>query len=177
MSKEHTSRREVLDAIKAIPSLADLLSIHEGHYDYELDLEVIVYGRNYGGKKVGPYVRLLTYEPGETIINQGDWGGNTYFIVVNGQAEVYVNTNNGMQKVSDLPRGMQFGEMSILAGIPRTATVKAPAEKPIDVLEIQRPALRLLRKLPKASELLDRTYRTHGKKAYLEQLKGPLGFD
>jgi Fe-S-cluster-containing dehydrogenase component/CRP-like cAMP-binding protein len=178
MSKEHSSRRELLDALKAIPSMADLLEMHEGHFDHELDLEVIVYGRNYGGKKVGPYVRLLTYEPGEAIVREGDWGGNTFFIVVSGTAEVYVNTKNGeLTKVSDLPKGMQFGEMSILAGIPRTATVKAPAEKSVDVLEIQRPALRLLRKLPKASELLDRTYRTHGKKAYLEELKTPLRLD
>ncbi len=178
MSKEHSSRREVLDAIKAIPSMADLLVMHEGHFDHELDLEVIVYGRNYGGNKVGPYVRLLTYEPGETIINEGDWGGNTFFIVVNGKAEIFVRTkNNDMAKVSELPRGMQFGEMSVLAGIPRTATVKASVDKSIDVLEIQRPALRLLRKLPKASELLDRTYRTHGKKAFVEELRTPMGLD
>ena len=72
----------MVNAIKSIPSLADLLSTHDGHFDYELDLEVIVYGRNYGGKKVGPYVRLLTFEPGETIIKEGDWGGNTFYVAV-----------------------------------------------------------------------------------------------
>ena len=73
MPREHTSRREVLNAIQALPSIRDLLAIHDGHYEHELDLEVSVYGRNYNGKKVGPYVRLLTYEPGESIINAGDW--------------------------------------------------------------------------------------------------------
>ena len=62
MPREHKSRRDVLNAIRDLPSLKDLLSQHDGHFDHELDLEVSVYGRNYGGKKVGPYLRLLTYD-------------------------------------------------------------------------------------------------------------------
>jgi Cyclic nucleotide-binding domain len=116
MSREHSSRREILDAIQAIPSLSGLLAMHEGHYDHEIDLEVTVYGRNYSGKKVGPYVRLFTYEPGETIIQEEDWGGNSYFVVVNGKAEVFANTpKSGQVKVSEVPQGMQFGEISVLA--------------------------------------------------------------
>ena len=82
MPREHKSRREVLNAIKTLPAISALLSAHDGHYDYEIDLEVTVYGRNYGGKKVGPYFRLLNYEPGEAIITEGDWGGNTFYFVV-----------------------------------------------------------------------------------------------
>src|ERR1044071_9736091 len=95
MPKEHKSRREVLDAIESLPSLASLLSTHDGHYDYELDLEVTVYGRNYRGKKVGPYVRLLSYDPSETVINEGDWGGNTFYVVVDGSVVVFVNAPDG----------------------------------------------------------------------------------
>ena len=65
MPREHESRREVLDAIKTLPSISELLSAHDGHFDYEIDLEVVVYGRNYSGKKVGPYARLFVYGPGE----------------------------------------------------------------------------------------------------------------
>ena len=90
MSREHKSRREVVNALKSIPSMSDLLSMHEGHFEYELDLEVIVYGRNYNGKKVGPYVRLLTFEPGETIITEGEWGGNTFYVAVDGRLDVFV---------------------------------------------------------------------------------------
>lgn len=179
MAKEHKSRRELLETIGRIPSLSDLLSMHEGHYSFELDLEVIVYGRNYKGKKVGPYVRLLSFAPGEAITAEGDWGGNTFFILVGGRAEVFVGAANtteaGGARVAELKPWVQFGEMSILAGVPRNATVKAHHAEPAEILEIQRPALRLLRKLPKFREYLDRTYRSHGKDAAAEDLKSQLG--
>lgn len=153
--------------------MSDLLSTHEGHFEYELDLEVIVYGRNYNGKKVGPYVKLLTYEPGETIIGEGDWGGNTFYAVVKGRADVFQGP--GQPKVAELPPGAQFGEMSVLAGVPRNATIKAPPGQGIQILEVQRPALRLLRKLSKFGESLDKTYRLHGKRSILEKLKATTG--
>jgi Fe-S-cluster-containing dehydrogenase component/CRP-like cAMP-binding protein len=172
MPKENKSRREVINAIKTIPSISALISAHDGHYDYELDLEVTVYGRNYNGKKVGPYVKLLTYDPAEEIIKRGDWGGNTLYYVVSGLAEVFIKAPDHQElKVAELGPGTQFGEMSVLAGVPRNATVKAPSGKPVQVLEIQRPALRLLRKLPKFGENLDKTYRTHGRDAIIEQIR------
>src|SRR5262247_1838713 len=112
MPRKHESRREVLDAIRGLPSVNELLAVHDGHYEHELDLEVIVYGRNYGGKKVGPYVRLLTYDQGETIVNQGEWGGNTFFVLVRGIADVFINApNDQLLKVAELRPGTQFGEM------------------------------------------------------------------
>jgi Fe-S-cluster-containing dehydrogenase component len=168
MPQEHTSRREVLNAIKGIESISDLLASHEGHFEYELDLEVNVYGRNYNGKKVGPYLRLLSYEPGEAVITEGDWGGNTFYILVDGSLDVFVK---GDKKVAELKPGTQFGEMSVLAGVPRNATVKAPPAAVAKVLEVQRPALRLLRKLPRFAKSLDETYRSHGRNATIEEIK------
>lgn len=171
MPREHKSRREVLDAIRDLPSVNELLSQHDGHFDHELDLEVTVYGRNYGGKKVGPYVRLLTFDPGETIVSEGEWGGNTFFVVVRGLADVFIATpNNQMLKVAELRAGTQFGEMSVLAGVPRSATVKAPPGGAAQILEIQRPALRLLRKLPAFGHALDSSYRSHGRDNIVDEL-------
>lgn len=172
MPKEQKSRRKVINAIKSVPAISALMSAHDGHFDYELDLEVTVYGRNYGGKKVGPYFRLLNYDPGEAVIVQGEWGGNTLFFLVNGVLDVYIKAPNQQDvKVAELTPGTQFGEMSVLAGVPRNATVKARPDKPAQVLEIHRPALRLLRKLPKFGENIDNTYRTHGRDAALESLR------
>jgi len=149
MPRETTNRRAVLDAIDSVDALSELTSREDGHFLHELDLEVCVYGRNYNGKRVGPYIRLLNYDPGETIVNQGDWGGNTFFILVRGSAEVFVRTDQSESLVRRIGPGAQFGEMSVLAGVPRAATVRAADAAEAQVLEITRPALRLLRKLPK----------------------------
>ncbi len=170
MPQENTKRRDVLAAIESIGAIADLTAKDDGHYEYELDLEVIVYGRNYNGKQVGPYVRLLNYAPGEEIVREGDWGGNTFYIVVAGQAEVIVNTPQGRAKAPDIPAGVQFGEMSVLSGVPRAATVRAPKDQAIQVLEVQRPALRLLRKLPKFGQTLDATYRRYGRMLVIQDI-------
>jgi Fe-S-cluster-containing dehydrogenase component/CRP-like cAMP-binding protein len=172
MPTEQTSRREIINAIKQLPSMASLLDEHEGHYAYELDLEVVVYGRNYNGKKVGPYVKLLDYQPGEIIFNEGDWGGNTFHVLVSGQVEVLKDN----QKVAELRAGATFGQMSLLAGVPRNATIKTSANQAAQVLEIQRPALRLLRKLPKFGEELDEAYRKHGRDATVDELQAQFGF-
>lgn len=178
MPQEFKKRSEVLEAIKGIKSVSDLVSTQDGHYVYELDLEVIVYGRNYKGKKVGPYVRLFKYDAGEAIIRQGDWGGNTMYVVVDGATDVFVRPPNAQReiKVAELAGGTQFGEMSVLAGVPRNATVRAGAAS-ARILEIQRPALRLLRKLPQFRENLDRTYRAHGRDSTIEELKAQFGLD
>lgn len=175
MPREHKSRREVLNAIRDVPSLRDLLSEHDGHYDHELDLEVTVYGRNYGGKKVGPYFRLLSYDPGETVVTEGEWGGNTFYVVIDGHLDVWIKSPGGGDlKVAELGAGTQFGEMSVLAGVPRSATIKAPSNSPARVLEIQRPALRLLRKLSAFGEGLDKSYREHSRDSMIEDLKARI---
>jgi len=168
MPQETTKHRDVLAAIESIGAIAELTAQHDGHYDYELDLEVIVYGRNYNGKSVGPYVKLLTYAPGEEIVREGDWGGNSFYIVVAGKADVLFE--EGRNKVAEIPAGVQFGEMSVLAGMPRTATIRAPQGEPVQILEVQRPALRLLRKLPKFGEVLDTTYRRNGRATTIQDI-------
>ena len=175
MPREIQTRREVLEAIASVEAVADLAATQDGHYQYELDLEVIIYGRNYNGKKVGPYVRLLVYDPDEEIVREGDWGGNTFYIVVAGRAEVWVRGGDGEVRGGEIPAGVQFGEMAVLAGVPRAATVRAPPEAAVTVLEVQRPALRLLRKIPTFGERLDATYRGNGRRATLNDLEVGLG--
>jgi Fe-S-cluster-containing dehydrogenase component/CRP-like cAMP-binding protein len=170
MPQENTKRREVLAAIESVGAIADLTAKKEGHYEYEIDLEVIIYGRNYSGKQVGPYVRLLTFAPGEEIVREGEWGGNVFFIVVAGRADVYGVTPQGPAKVAEIPAGVQFGEMAVLAGTQRNATVRAPKDRPVQVLEVQRPALRLLRKLPTFGQALDATYRKHGRSNLIREI-------
>lgn len=172
MPHEITNHSDVLDAIRRSGIISELVDKDDGHFKYELDLEVIVYGRNYTGKKVGPYAHLLVYEAGEEIIRQGDWGGNTFFIGVEGDLDVYVKDQSGNQKWVDTQRpGKSFGEMSVLAGVPRNATISVPKGASATVLKVERPALRLLRKLPKFGQTLDETYRRNGLRRTLDDVR------
>ncbi len=163
MPREITNHAAVLDAIRRTDIISELVDEKDGQFKYELDLEVIAYGRNYTGKKVGPYAKLLIYEAGEEIIRQGDWGGNTFFFGVEGDLNVYVKDQDGRQKLVDVQKpGSSFGEMSVLAGMPRTATIVVPDGGTSTILKVERPALRLLRKLPKFGQALDKVYRSNG---------------
>lgn len=179
MPKEITRHQEIIDAISAIGALKALTRQQEGRYEYELDLEVVVYGRNYHGKRVGPYVRLLDYDSGEEIVRAGDWGGNEFYFIVSGMAEVWGAPGAGPgadpRRLMQLGVGQQFGEMSVLAGSRRAASVRAPQSGGVRVLEVSRPALRLLRKLPGFSEVLDSNYRTYGRAAMLDDLGTKFG--
>src|SRR5258706_3345725 len=165
--KNHTKIRE---AIRNVSLVDELVEKHDSHFTYELDLEVIAYGRNYTGKKVGPYVRLFVYGAGEEIIRQGEWGGNSFYILVDGQLDVLIGGPGERKKVSEVQPGRSFGEMSVLAGLPRNATIAVPQNSQAKVLEIDRPALRLLRKLPKFGGALEATYREYGLKRTLQDL-------
>ena len=177
MPNKITKHKTVLDAIGKTEIISQLLDKHSGHFEHELDIEVIAYGRNYNGKKVGPYVHLYEFNPGEEIIKENDWGGNTFFIVIDGNLDVYVRDKDTREnkKVGAISSGTSFGEMSILAGVPRNATVTASNDAKALVLEVQRPALRLLRKLPRFGERLDATYRKHGLGRTLVELQEVTG--
>jgi Fe-S-cluster-containing dehydrogenase component/CRP-like cAMP-binding protein len=163
MLREITDRGRVVEAVQRLALTAELFEEQNGKQKYAADLEVIVQGRDYGnGKRVGPYVRLLAYDGSEEIMREGEWGGNTFYIAVEGLLDVYVDENGGRKKINVLEPGTCFGEMALLAGIERNATVAVPANQSAIVLEVSRPALRLLRKLPKFGQILDDTYRTHG---------------
>lgn len=176
-----TDQNTLTEAVRNLELTSELFEEVNGKPKYDKDLEVIVKGRDYAnGKKVGPYVRLINYEAGEEIMRQGEWGGNTFYIGVAGTLDVLVRDKAGVShKISELQPNACFGEMSVLAGVERNATIAVPTGGKATVLEIDRPALRLLRKLPKFGQSLDSTYRSHGFGRVLQDLSqmipGPAG--
>jgi Fe-S-cluster-containing dehydrogenase component/CRP-like cAMP-binding protein len=172
MPREIADRDLLVNAVRKLSLTAELFEEVKGKPKYAGDQEVILHGRDYdNGKKVGPYVRLLAYEGGEQIMREGEWGGNTFYLSVDGVLDVHIADAAGIErKIGELHPGTCFGEMAVLAGVERNATVAVPAGGSATVLEVTRPALRLLRKLPKFGHALDDTYRAHGFARMLEEL-------
>ncbi|MDX6499994.1 MAG: hypothetical protein QOG23_3254 [Blastocatellia bacterium] len=158
MPRENSNPAAILEAITKVDIVSELLEEKNKN-----NLKMIAEGKVSGGKQIGPYARLLTFAPGEVIVSQGEWGGNTFYFSVTGELHVFVADESGeKKKVGGVQPGTCFGEMSVLAGLPRNATVVAPAGSEVTVLEMVRPALRLLRSLKKFAETIDATYRLHG---------------
>ncbi len=172
MPREVTDKAAILAALKSLELTSELFIEVNGKLKNQNDLDVIVDGKvNATGKRVGPYVRLLSYDSGEAIMRQGEWGGNTFYLSVEGALDVYIGDRGGEQrKISRLAPGTCFGEMAVLAGVERNATITVPKHETAVVIEVTRPALRLLRKLPKFGQVLDETYRAHGLGRVLEDL-------
>jgi len=64
------------------------------------------------------------FAPGEVICREGD-SGSSLFIVESGLAHVLVSRPEGPRTIARLRRGDFGGEMSLITGEPRSATVKA----------------------------------------------------
>ncbi len=172
MPKVDTNTSAILEAVKKIEIVSELLDDKNKN-----NLKMIVEGKVSGGKQIGPYARLLVYEPNETIMREGEWGGNTFYVSVTGDLDVYVRDEGGEEKkVARLPPGACLGERSVLAGIPRNATIKVPADGgAATLLEMVRPALRLLRSLKKFAERVDDSYRNHGLANAIDKLQKETG--
>ncbi len=166
MPREIRNHEQIIDAFRQVEIVSELVEqLPNGEFKNELDMDIIVFGRSYEGKKVGPYARLQEFAPNETIIEGNTWESSIFYVLVEGRLEAFVTEENTNQrkKVGELSRGSSFGEMAVLAGIPRSATVRVPDGKESAlVLEFTRPALRLLRKLPLFGKAIDRNYRSYG---------------
>lgn len=84
-------------------------------------------------------LKLLTFEPRQVILREGA-PGSSLFMLTAGTAKAYVKNAQGKQTlVGELEEGAFFGEISILTGKPRTATVVAATR--CEMLELTRPTL------------------------------------
>jgi len=96
--------------------------------------------------------RLRCFEPGATIIREGE-PGDELFLVQDGEVKVVTNSLAGAVELARLSRGAFFGEVALLTGRPRTATVTAVSD--VTVIAISNDAMEgILRRYPKVRKLL-----------------------
>ena len=83
--------------------------------------------------EVSRSIKPQIFQPNSAIIRQGE-KGDKFYILLNGKADVYINTPGGSEiQVNQLKPGQYFGEMALLGGGVRRATVKASHEGPASV--------------------------------------------
>src|SRR5262245_53375379 len=112
MPKVDTSPDAILEAVKKIDIVSELLDEKKKN-----NAKRISEGTASGGKHSSPDARLLAYGSGETIMREGEWGGNTFYLSVTGDLDVYVKDDSGNEKrVARVAPGACLGERSILAG-------------------------------------------------------------
>jgi CRP-like cAMP-binding protein len=89
----------------------------------------------------------LTFQPGQTLMRQGEMG-DAGFLIVDGEADVIIETQDGTSlTVAQVGRNVFVGEIGILCDVPRTATIVATTE--IDTVRISKDVfMRLVNEFP-----------------------------
>ncbi len=105
-------------------------------------------------RSVSAGARALPFTAGETIVREGETT-SSMFVIASGRAAVSVAAGTAAsQKLALLDPGSAFGEISLLTGEPRTATVRAIEESLL--IEIDKATLApILRANPSLVEKLD----------------------
>lgn len=84
------------------------------------------------------HVHLRHVGAGEILFRAGD-PGDALYIVANGRVEVLQAPQadtSGERPIAELEEGKAFGEMALLSGAPRTATVRA--ETDVELVKIEK---------------------------------------
>ncbi|MCB8945628.1 MAG: ATP-binding cassette domain-containing protein [Ardenticatenaceae bacterium] len=98
-----------------------------------------------------------TFNPGQVIINQGDHP-DKFYIITKGYAEVLLQEPDGQQIViARLQHGQYFGEIGLLRGGTRIATVRASFDSGVEVVALDKETFEeLVGESPITREELDR---------------------
>lgn len=67
------------------------------------------------------------FDPGQEVFHQGE-AGDAAYVIIEGTAEVIVDTPSGPIKLLELEPHAFLGEIAIICDVPRTATVIAKTE-------------------------------------------------
>lgn len=103
-------------------------------------------------------LRLLTFEAGDIVLTEGD-AGNSLFVITGGTVKTFVrDPGQGRQMLMRrLKEGDFFGEISILSGKARSATVTAATH--CEMLELDRATLdQITTSYPHVREVLEEFY-------------------
>ncbi|HTW66690.1 MAG TPA: cyclic nucleotide-binding domain-containing protein [Bryobacteraceae bacterium] len=121
----------------------------------------------------GAECALRQFATGERITTEGNFG-NTFFILIRGTVRVTLGSE--AQPLATLGQGSFFGEMTLISGLPRNASVTAL--EPCEAIEVPRRAFEYLMKKPGPFRtLMDQTYIERGLANHLRTIPEFAGID
>jgi small-conductance mechanosensitive channel/CRP-like cAMP-binding protein len=75
--------------------------------------------------RLGAGTRTELYEPGEVVVRQGDHAAEMYLCLAGELVVVHTGDDGARRELARLSRGGMFGELSLMTGEPRSASVQA----------------------------------------------------
>jgi thioredoxin reductase (NADPH) len=87
-------------------------------------------------------MRILTFAPGQTVVREGD-PADAFYVIARGEALVMGRDSTGAETILNTLREDQyFGELGLLRGEPRNATVRARTS--LEVITVSKDAFEML---------------------------------
>ncbi len=87
-------------------------------------------------------MRILTFAPGQAVLREGDAPDN-FYVIARGEAVVVQRDTSGVERVvNTLHEDQYFGELGMLTGEPRNATVRAKTS--LEVIAVSQDAFRMM---------------------------------
>jgi hypothetical protein len=105
-------------------------------------------------------LNLHVFEPGEVLVTEGEPGESLY-VLSSGRARAFVKDARGRNRqVREVGEGDVIGEIAVMTGMPRTATLIASTR--CELLELDRPTLdQIATAHPRVREVLQQFYARH----------------
>jgi len=101
---------------------------------------------------------VRSYGAGDIIVTEGE-AGSSLFLIVSGMVKVFTKTEDGANlQLAELGLGDFFGEVSLLTGRPRTATITAHTD--VTAIELERTSFdAIVKNHPEARKTLEDFYK------------------
>lgn len=117
---------------------------------------------------------LRSYQEGDIIVTEGE-EGSSLFLIVTGEVKVFTRGERGEHlPLAELGPGDFFGEVSLLTGKPRTATITA--KSPVTAIELHKRSIdEIAAEHPEVNEVLEEFYERRAQdtvEAVIRKLRG-----
>ena len=144
-------RRELTSALEEEASSTDqeLKELHASTIFSSFEREALV--------EIIASTELRSYDEGDIVVTEGE-EGSSLFLIVGGTVKVFTRTEAGSNvPLAELGPGDFFGEVSLLTGRPRTATITARTE--VTAIELDRASVdRIAEGHPEVRQVLEDLY-------------------